>query len=164
MTEVQNEYVINRKKYLDNTHYLNDYNEIYNTNTYLDDKTSTEVQRLDQIYGRMRSTLLRIKQEYMLKKFAISEINFHSYVLFVIALFIFTFIIMLTMYIENKLSHGILFSTVVITCIILLAIIIMVVLANNQRKETNWNQYYWDPIENKNKKTWGEWWSDITKE
>jgi ABC-type lipoprotein release transport system permease subunit len=150
--------------YLQNTHTLNDYNEIYGTNTYLDDKTSSEVQRLQQHLDRMRSTKLRMKQDYLLKKFAVHELEFNFTLLSVVAFFVFAFVVLLTMHMQNKLSYFTLFATIGLVSAVLFIAVTFTVMHNNKRKETNWYQFYWDPMNQKNKITWGEWWKNLTKD
>lgn len=149
-----------KKAYLRNTHMLNDYNEIYNTNMYLNDKTSAEVQRLRGVLDRMRSTKLRMKQDYLLKKFAVHELDFNTKVLSVVSFFVFAFVILLTMYMQGKITYMYLFSIIGIISLLLVVMVIIVVMINNKRKETNWYQFNWDPIkEKKPKRTWSEWWN-----
>ena len=72
----------NKILYLDLTHKLNDYNEIYNLNTYLDGANSTELERLSYTNETLKTRLLKLKQEYLLEDRGVKAYTFRSNILY----------------------------------------------------------------------------------
>ena len=52
-----------RFEYMDMTHKLNDYNEIYNVNKHIDKSTDEEMGRLLAIHNSLKIKILKLKQQ-----------------------------------------------------------------------------------------------------
>lgn len=135
--------------YMINTHFLNDFNEIHNSNEYLNNKTLFETQRLEGINDKLRATILKMKQELLLKRYTTEDYQVKTSVLYasiVVACFL---LILVIFYSKDEIGKRLL--TILSTIIIALFItfVYLTVRYNSYRVETDWNKYYWGPLEKK---------------
>lgn len=138
-----------KEAYLMNTHYLDDYNEIYSTNNYLDERTSVEKEKLDSTLGRLNSTLLRMKQEYLLRKYDVNNYNLKTSILSITLVLVCIFAILIILYSDGKLGKNLLMLIVGGVSLFFILLVVLIVKSNSYRVETNWDAYYWGPVEKK---------------
>ena len=91
----------NKILYLDLTHKLNDYNEIYNLNTYLDGANSTELERLSYTNETLKTRLLKLKQEYLLEDSGVKAYTFRSNILYFTAIILSIVLCLTAVYVEG---------------------------------------------------------------
>lgn len=72
----------NKDQYLDLTHQLNNYNEIYNVNFYLKNMNSLEYERLERANENLKAKVLKMKQEYMLLDYGKHENNMRANIMY----------------------------------------------------------------------------------
>lgn len=139
----------NVNTYMMNTHYLNDYNEIYNVNNYLSERTLLEKQRLQSMYNRLNSNLLGVKQEYLLKRFDVE--NYKSKINIILYAFILVCVLLVCviLYTDDVIGHRLLFTLIGSSVIFFTFVVYIISKANSYREKTNWNMYYWGPIQRK---------------
>jgi hypothetical protein len=139
----------NVNTYMMNTHYLNDYNEIYNVNNYLDERTTLEKERLVNVLDRLNSTLLRFKQEYLLKAFDVQSYSTKINILIFVLIVVCILIILVILFSEGKMGKKLL--SLILGSVIVVGILIVWLIAksNSYRERTNWDMYYWGPVEKK---------------
>jgi glycerol uptake facilitator-like aquaporin len=139
----------NVNTYMMNTHYLNDYNEIYNVNNYLDERTLLEKQRLEGMYDRLNSNLLGVKQEYLLRRFDIE--NYKSKINIILFAFILTCVLLICviLFTDDAISQKLLLTVIGVSIVFFTVVVYIISKSNSFREKTNWNMYYWGPIEKK---------------
>lgn len=143
---VKQDLPIKLQTYRTHTNALNDYNEIYATNKYLERTTSLEKKKLEDIVNELRANLLKLKQDYFIKMRAIEEYKVRSSILqgtMVIVCIIFGLFIL---FLQMKLGKNLLFIIVSILFILYILIVYLITRSNGYRVETNWNKYYWGPL------------------
>lgn len=135
--------------YMINTHFLNDFNEIHNSNEYLNNKTLFETQRLEGINDKLRATILKMKQELLLKRYTTEDYRVKTSVLYASIAVACFLLILVIFYSKDELGKRLL--TILSTIIIALFItfVYLTVRYNSYRVETDWNKYYWGPLEKK---------------
>lgn len=134
---------IKKTAFIELTHHLNNYNEIYNTNAYLKEMNDTERDRLDATSKNLRSKVLRAKQEYLLNEHAINEYKLRSNIMYGTVILISIYMIMFGLFYLDKIKNMILISVVGVSSIIYLIFVIFILMANAKRRNYAWNQYYW---------------------
>jgi hypothetical protein len=135
--------------YMINTHFLNDFNEIHNSNEYLNNKTLYETQRLEGINDKLRATILKMKQELLLKRYTTEDYRVKTSILYasiVVACFL---LILLIFYTKDELGKRLLTILSAIIIALFLTFVYLTVRYNSYRVETDWNKYYWGPLEKK---------------
>lgn len=139
----------NVNTYMMNTHYLNDYNEIHGVNSYLDETTLLEKQRLQGMYDRLNSNLLGVKQEYLLKRFDIE--NYKSKINIILFAFILVCVLLICviLYTDDAIGQKLLFTIIGASIVFFTFVVYIISKANSYREKTNWDMYYWGPIEKK---------------
>lgn len=143
---VKQDLPIKLRTYRTHTNVLNDYNEIYATNKYLERTTSQEKKKLEDIVNDLRANLLKLKQDYFIKMRAIEEYKVRSSILqgtMVVVCVIFSLFIL---FLQMKLGKKLLFIIVSILVIVYILIVYLITRSNGYRIETNWNKYYWGPL------------------
>jgi uncharacterized membrane protein len=139
----------NVNTYMMNTHYLNDYNEIYNVNNYLDERTQLEKDRLQSMYERLNSNTLRLRQEYLLKRFDVQNYKYKISMISYAIILVCVLLILTIMYTDGKVSRNILFGVVGTSTVLFALIVFLISKSNSYREKTNWDMYYWGPVEKK---------------
>lgn len=128
------------------TYLLNDYNEVYNVNKHLQETSSYEREKLENILDRLRSTLLRIKQEYLLKKYSVSEYSLKNNILHATIVIVCILLALFIYYVQDKLGPKLLSIIVSITIVVFVLIVYLIIKSSSFRVETNWDMYYWGPV------------------
>lgn len=134
-------------KYISDTHYLNDYNEISNLNNNLRDANTAEKEKLNTINEQLKSKLLNMKQNYMLTDYAIHSINMYTNI---IAFTILTICLVLVFVVKATAETK---KMLIIICSIIgvfyMIIVIIILKSNSSRRNYSWNQWYWSPMKSK---------------
>lgn len=135
--------------YMINTHFLNDYNEILSVNKYLDERTTVEQEKLRATLDRLNSTLLRMKQEYMMRSYDISSFALKSKIIAAVLVLVCILMILIIFYSNGALGKNLLTTILGVTTLMFISIVYLVVRSNSFRVETNWDAYYWGPVTQK---------------
>lgn len=138
----------NKAKYLDLTHQLNNYNEIYNVNFYLNNMNSLEEERLRTTNENIKAKILKMKQEYMLMDYGVHENKMRSRIMYTTIIVSSVIFILFTMFYTDKfeLSQG---TVVMASCAILVVyflLVLFILKANAKRRKYAWDQYYWQAM------------------
>jgi hypothetical protein len=135
-------------KYIDITHRLNDYNEIYNTNTYIYKELNKEQNRLGDFTNRLKNKIYISKQKSQMYEYETNKMKFYRN-LFLVSCGLIIVLLMcasanITQKISSKLFYVILFSLTLVYVIAVSAF----VYSNSFRSHTDWNKFYWGNIKN----------------
>lgn len=136
----------NKVMYLDLTHKLNDYNEIYNMNTYVQNTNTQELDRLNTTNNTLKTRILRLKQEYLLTESGKRQWAFRTNLMMFTGIVTGLVVILLTMYSSDKLAVRPLVISCLVILVIYLLIVIYLVVANTERRNYAYDQYYWNPV------------------
>lgn len=137
----------NKIKYLDLTHKLNDYNEIYNVNSYIQENNNMELDRLNSSNNTIKTRILRMKQEYLLNDQSIKEFNFRKNILYFTIVIICIILSIVALYVQDKINIKLTMIACGSISIIYLFILMFVINANVNRRSYAYNQYYWNQIQ-----------------
>jgi len=142
----------NKILYLDLTHKLNDYNEIYNLNTYLDGANSTELERLSYTNETLKTRLLKLKQEYLLEDRGVKAYTFRSNILYFTTIITSIVLCLAAVYVEGgagglSAQMAVMISIGII--VVYFIILLFIVRANIERRYYAYDQYYWDQMKKK---------------
>ena len=139
----------NKFDYLISTHKLNDYNEMYNLNSYLNNATNLDLERLNDLNKTLRVQILKLKQEYMLYEYTTYLYKFRVNLLYFILVCICLVLFCITMYSEQRMKLSL--TIIISSSILLFALIfsIIAVILSNSRRRTSYNQYYWSDMNKK---------------
>ena len=140
MAEIEN----HKQQYIKDTHYFNDYNEIYNLNTHLLDANTTEQQKLYRINEQLKTKLLKMKQDYMLTDYSMHEISMYSNILALTILTVCLLLVFVSMAKPESKNQLIMICTVV--GVLYLIAIVMILKSNANRRRYSWEQWYWNPM------------------
>lgn len=139
---------MNNDDFIMSSVFLNNYNEIHGTNTYLQSIGSVERERLHGLLNRLRSVLLKMKYDYMLKQRTVEEYKTRMTILQTLILAVSSILILVILFYQEKLGVQLLSSIVLVVIILFVLIVFLITRANTFRTESNWNKFYWGPIKN----------------
>ena len=128
--------------------FLNNYNEIHGTNTYLQSVGSVERDRLESMLNRLRSVLLKMKYEFMLKQRTVNEFKYRLTILQTLIMAISSILILIILFYQEKLGIQLLSTIMAVVVLVFVIIVVLVTRGNTYRTEVNWNKYYWGPMRN----------------
>jgi len=136
----------NKNQYLDTTHKLNDYNEIYNLNTYLLRSNTQELDKLEGTNNLLKTRILKMKQEYMLFERDQRMYGFRRNLLYLSTLVVSGLLVVAALFVQGTLQS----KMAVIICagvgIVYLIILVLMVLYNSRRTTYSYDHIYWKPI------------------
>jgi magnesium-transporting ATPase (P-type) len=139
----------NKDQYLDLTHQLNNYNEIYNVNFYLKNMNSLEYERLERANENLKAKVLKMKQEYMLLDYSRHESNMRANIMYTTLLVACIIFILCALFYQEKIQKNVMIMIITGLAVIYFAIIIFILMANSKRRKYAWDQYYWNEMKKK---------------
>jgi Flp pilus assembly protein TadB len=140
----------NLKTYRNNTFNLNNFNEIYSTNRYLDKATTEEKNRLSESLNRLKSSLMKMRQEYLVKKYTIEEYTVRVRVLQWTVIAICALFILLGLVLNQTLGPKLLMIIASAVIFVYAVIVYVIIKQNSYRFDNNWDMFYWGPITKRN--------------
>lgn len=139
----------NKDSYLDLTHQLNNYNEIYNVNFYLKNMNTLEHDRLNIANQNIKAKILKMKQEYMLQDYGVHENKMRTYIIEATTVITCIIFMIIAMFYQGKLDHTMAIMISIGILIVYLIIVIFLLKANSKRRKYAWDQYYWSEYKKK---------------
>lgn len=139
----QSEIDSQRVKYLDLTSRLNNYNEIYTVNSYIKGANNSELDRLNSSNNTIKSKILRMKQEYLLRDHDLKEYKYRINILYLTVIIVSFILILVTFYSQNKLNIQLLATCIGVISIVYLIILMFSIKSNINRRSNAFDQYYW---------------------
>jgi Flp pilus assembly protein TadB len=133
--------------YRNYTFSLNNFNEIYATNKYLEKSTDDEKERLVKSLDQLRSSLLRMHQEYLIKKRKVEEYKVRISILHWTMIAICAMFLLIAFVLMGKIGQNLMVLIVIIVIVVYALIVTLVIRSNSYRYDTNWKMYHWGPVE-----------------
>lgn len=146
ISPAQKQAQIHNDDYIMSSVFLNNYNEIHGTNTYLQTVGSVEKERLHGMLNRLRSVLLKMKYDFMLKQRTVEEYKVRLTILQLLIMTVSSILILVILFYQEKLGAQLLSLILIVVIVVFILIVYLVVRANTFRTETNWNKFYWGPM------------------
>lgn len=139
--------IIDKKvKYLEDTHKLNDYNEIYNTNSYIKNLNDTDFDRVSRMNQTLKNKIMTLKQQYLINDHDIEQYKFRINILYFTVFIICILLLFLTLFVKDKLKKQ---PTIIICSVIIfvyLLITLILVKINLERRQNAYKQFYWSSV------------------
>jgi Flp pilus assembly protein TadB len=136
----------NVDNYTMTSYFLNTYNEVAGTNSYLYNKNAIEKERLEKRLNRLQSVLLKMKQEFMLKQRATEDLQFGINVLQVVVITLCLILVLIVMVYQGHVGTSVAWTVVVAVFTIFIIIVFLLAKGNNTRHQDNWNKFYFGPM------------------
>lgn len=132
--------------FTDLTHQLNNYNTIYNLNTYLGQIQKKNIRDLSDVNNKLKSMSLKTKQDYFQYEYSTNYYSLRNSLMYFTILVVCGLSALLAYFSMEKFS----LTNTVILLIIILALWAVVVYSilkvNANRRKFAWNQYYWKSV------------------
>jgi hypothetical protein len=149
ITDIENSLNNERISYLDLTHQLNNYNEIYNLNFYLKNMNTLELDKMTKVNQNIRAKVLRMKQEYMLMDYGIHEHKMRANILYTTLVVVSVIFIIVAFYVKGSMDKNTVIMISVVLGVLYLIIMLFILSANSKRRKYAWDQYYWSEMKKK---------------
>jgi len=137
------------KEFKNATHEINTYNEIDQLNEYLFRVKTTESSRLNRVNETLKGSIIKAKQDYMMADRTINLLKFKSGLLYLslIVMCIVLMIVGMQLLKFAPFTNAVVSGTIITIVLTMYLLITLFYMFNNSsRKNTNWNQYYWQPM------------------
>jgi hypothetical protein len=144
-TEINNEVTMYKKL----THELNNYNEIFSLNVYLQKQGQGETDRLTKVNENLKSKILGLKQQHLLTERNVDYYKLKINILYLTLGVICIILAISGLFLKKTLSLvivGIIGGSLVLLYLIY---VIMLINSNAKRRTLFWNQYYWPAVSSK---------------
>lgn len=136
-----------KTNFKDLTHQLNNYNEIFNLNSYLAEQGKSEEIRLMKTNETLKSQVLQMKQTYLGHEYKKNFLDMKSNIVFLTIVTFALMFVLVGLHMKQKLATNWMFVGIGVLAVVYLILVISIVRRNAQRRKLNWSQYYWQNIE-----------------
>lgn len=145
LPEIQN--IENEKtKFKNLTHELNNYNEIFNLNTYMLSSGNKDKTRLEKTNEVLKGKIMKAKQEFILQEWKVSYMGLKNNLMYFSIIVLCMILVIAGLFLKKTLTLLItIIATSIISVIFILAVVITVKY-NSDRRNTLWNHYYFAPM------------------
>lgn len=147
---MQNQLESNKIQYLDLTHKLNEYNELFGVNSHLEKVSQNDLDRLQGAHEELRTHIAKKQQEYLLGNFSVEDLTFRTKVLRFTGILVGLYILVAVSLSSGKVSLG-RTSSLIALCgtiaVIYLIILIFMAKRHSDRRKIAYNQFYWTGID-----------------
>ena len=133
----------NINTFKDNTHQMNTYNEVANLNYYVLSVNKQEEARLDRTNDTLKSAILKARQDYMINERRVELARFKSKVLYFSIIVLCITFLLIGLQMMQKLPSAIAGIIISVVLVLYFIIVFLWILNNSERRNVNWNQYYW---------------------
>lgn len=135
----------NQVRYKDNTNQLNNFNEIYNMNTYVSNINKSEIDRINDYNRTLNTRILQLKQDYLLKEYRVHNYQFWYNVMYFTIVMSGIALAIMAFYLTNKeaMSFTIVLVILGVLSVFYLIVLLSVLSIKIIRRNTSWNQFYW---------------------
>ena len=134
----------NQVRYKDNTNQLNNFNEIYNMNTYVSNINKNEIDRINDYNRTLNTRILQLKQDYLLKEYRVHNYQFWYNVMYFTIVMSGIALAIMAFYLTNKeaMSFTIVLVILGVLSVFYLIVLLYVLSIKIIRRNTSWNQFY----------------------
>ena len=144
--EINNNFSDIKATFLDNTHQLNNYNEIYNMNKYVEGIQNMEVKRKQDMNENLKSRIMKLKQEYMLIEYKRNALKMKANIMLFSSIIIALCFMCVSLFLMEKLNKTLTIIIVSVLIVFYIFMVIIIVKSNSHRRFNSWTQYYWSDM------------------
>jgi lipopolysaccharide export LptBFGC system permease protein LptF len=135
-------------KYIGISHRLNDFNEIYNTNKYIDKELRKEQYRIDDTTNKLKNKIYISKQKAQMYEYETNKLKFYKNLFLLTVALAITLMVFATYNLNNYIAPKAFYVLTGIAVFIYIVIVFVLLYANSYRSHTDWNKYNWGNISN----------------
>lgn len=132
----------NRNKYLDLTNQLNNYNEIYNMNQFVDNLNKKRYEHNENFDKTLKTQLYEQKQNYFITEYNIKHMQFWTNVMY------FTIVMSCLGLLSVVVFKETIYFVIAIILLTIIYLIVMIIVTTKKvaRRRYSWDQYYWQKV------------------
>jgi len=139
---IQDIFFDNVRMYLIDTNHNLMLNDVTNTNMFLRDSMTKEMERTSSLRDKTFNDIHKTRERYMGKKYAINYYNFVGTIMQATMLVILISAVAFSLYKENSISINVAMIITGVVVIIYLIIVLLFIKQNQLRRKDDWNKFY----------------------
>jgi hypothetical protein len=130
-------------EYIKVSNTLNDYNEIHNTNTYIEKELTQAEREMKRRMDRLKSQIYISKEKTQLYEYDRNRLKFYK-ALFLVTVFVVIDLLTVTaVHLNGQMSSKTLYTLMGVTMGLYLLVVILVLYANAARTNRDWKKFNW---------------------
>jgi hypothetical protein len=130
-------------KYIDVSHRLNDYNEIYNTNKYIQRELSSEEIKMNKLNSKLRNQIFSSKQKSQMYEYERNKLQFYKNLLLITSFVAIDLLVITGFHMAGAVTSNFFYMLLGTLGVIYMVVVGTMLYANSFRSHTDWNKFYW---------------------
>jgi hypothetical protein len=133
-------------KFKNTTHQMNNFNEIYNLNVYLKNSSTQDIERLHSSNETLKSRVIKAKQEYVLQDRMINFMGLKNGLMYYTLVITCIILLVVGFFLREMFSMNIMIIIVTVIIAIFIVSVVFITKSHSDRRNIIWDQYYWKPM------------------
>lgn len=133
-------------KFKNTTHQMNNFNEIYNLNVYLKNSSTQDIERLHSSNETLKSRVIKAKQEYVLQDRMINFMGLKNGLMYYTLVITCIILLVVGFFLKEMFSMNIMIIIVTVIIAIFIVSVVFITKSHSDRRNIIWDQYYWKPM------------------
>jgi hypothetical protein len=130
-------------KYVDISHRLDDYNEIYNTNKYLNKELKTSEKKMKELSDTLKNKIFISKQKSMMYEYERNKLKFYRALFLASCFLVITLLVLVGVHLTGQLAEKTLYIVTGGALALYLLGVYIIIYSNSFRSHTDWDKYNW---------------------
>lgn len=135
-----------KSKFKNITHELNNYNEIFNLNTYMLTTGNKDRTRLEKTNEIMKGKIMKYKQEFILQEWKVSYMKLKNNLIYFSIIVLGLILVITGLFLKKTLTMLITIIATSVISVIFIFAVILTVKYNSDRRNNLWDHYYFAPM------------------
>jgi ABC-type multidrug transport system fused ATPase/permease subunit len=128
------------------THQMNNFNEIYNLNVYLKNSSTQDIERLQSTNETLKSRVIKAKQEYVLQDRMIHFMGLKNGLMYYTLVITCIILLVVGFFLKEMLAINMMVIIVTVIIVIFIVSVVFITKSHSDRRNIIWDQYYWKPM------------------
>jgi hypothetical protein len=133
-------------KYVEMTHRLHDYNEVYNTNMYIANELMRNDKNIEKTKKKLKNTIYASKQKAQTYEYETHRWKYYRTLFLITAFVVIDLITLVGVHIAGGISAAYFYTMMGIIAFLYTIAIIIVIYSNSFRSRYDWDKYMWHGI------------------
>lgn len=133
-------------KFKNTTHQMNNFNEIYNLNVYLKNSSTQDIERLNSSNETLKSRVIKAKQAYVLQDRMINFMGLKNGLMYYTLVITCIILLVVGFFLKEMFSMNTMIIIVTVIIAIFIVSVVFITKSHSDRRNIIWDQYYWKPM------------------
>lgn len=148
--EIKNQLKDKVDKYVELTHRLHDYNEVYNTNMYIENELMRNDRNIEKTKTKLKNTIYVSKQKAQTYEYEKNRWQYYRMIFLITAFVVIDLITLVAVHMSGGITAMYLYTLMGIITFLYVVVIIVVIYSNSFRSRYDWDKYMWHGLNQPN--------------